>query len=208
MNKAKFIQKILDELFPNPAIPLHHKDPFTLLIAVILSARCQDARVNLVTPALFELAATSYEMAQQDPKIVQKIIRPCGLSARKANDIVILSQILEEKYEGRVPDSFAALEALPGVGHKTASVVMAQAFHHPAFPVDTHILRLARRWGFSQAKSREAAERELKKAFPKKLWIKLHLQMIYYGRSYCPARGHILEQCPICTELASHNFNI
>ena len=202
MNKAKYIQKVLDELFPHPGIPLQHTDSFTLLIAVLLSARSQDARVNRVTPQLFALASTPHDMARQDPKIVQQIIRPCGLSARKANDIVSLSRILEEEYEGQVPESLEALEALPGVGHKTASVVMAQAFQHPAFPVDTHIVRLARRWGFSKVKSRDAAERELKKAFPKKSWIKLHLQMIYYGRSYCPARGHILEQCPICYELS------
>jgi endonuclease-3 len=198
MQKERYIQKVLNELFPEPAIPLAHKDPYTLLLAVLLSARCTDKRVNQVTPALFSLADTPEKMAQCDPKAVQAIIRPCGLSERKANDIVSLSQILVEHHGGKVPESFDALEALPGVGHKTASVVMAQAFHCPAFPVDTHIVRLARRWGFSKVKSRDAAERALKKAFPKESWITLHLQMIYYGRSYCPARGHVISECPIC----------
>ena len=199
MKKEKFIQKILNELFPEPQIPLRHHDPFMLLIAVLLSARCQDVRVNQVTPKLFALATTPQAMSQLDPKVVQAIIRPCGLSERKANDIVSLSKILVEEYGSKVPDNFEDLEALPGVGHKTASVVMAQAFQVPAFPVDTHILRLANRWGFTRSKNREAAERALKKAFPRHDWIKLHLQIIYYGRAYCPARGHLIEQCPICS---------
>ena len=201
MDKAQYIQMTLDELFPDPQIPLMHTDPFTLLVAVVLSARCQDARVNQVTPKLFQLASTPAAMAQQDPKVVQAIIRPCGLSARKAQDIVALSRIIEEKYAGKVPDSFESLEELPGVGHKTASVVMAQAFHQPAFPVDTHILRLAKRWGFTKSKSREAAEKALKRAFERNSWIRLHLQIIYYARSFCPARGHRLDKCPICSAI-------
>ncbi len=197
--KTKKIQNILEELFPEPPIPLFHKDPFTLLIAVLLSARCTDARVNQVTPHLFVLADTAKKMALQNREDVQAIIRRCGLSERKAEAIVHLSQILVEKYNGVVPNDFMALESLPGLGHKTASVVMAQAFCTPAFPVDTHILRLARRWGLSKAKCPAAVERDLKRAFPQKAWIKIHLQMIYYGRTYCPARAHVVEKCPICS---------
>lgn len=196
--KAQHIGKILDELFPDPPIPLHHTDHFTLLIAVLLSAQCTDARVNTITPVLFARATSPEEMAKLTVEEIQEIIRPCGLSARKAKAIRDLSKIIVNAYNGRVPDTFEALEALPGVGHKTASVLMAQAFHQPAFPVDTHIHRCAHRWGLSQGKSVEQTERDLKKLFPKKTWIKRHLQIIYYARAYCPARNHRLPNCPIC----------
>ena len=195
--KAQFIQKILDILFPNPPIPLTHHDPYTLLIAVVLSARNTDAKVNQITPHLFALASTPQEMIQLSIAEIQKIIRPCGLSSTKAKNIWQLSQILIEKYGGEVPCSFSKLEELPGVGHKTASVVMAQAFQIPAFPVDTHIFRCARRWGLSSGKTPEKVERDLKKLFPKKDWIKVHLQIIYFARQYCPARGKH-HDCPIC----------
>ncbi|MGK0364865.1 MAG: endonuclease-3 [Saprospiraceae bacterium] len=197
--KAKYIQKILDELYPTTPIPLDHSDPYTLLIAVLLSAQCTDVRVNQVTPALFELANNPFDMATRDVEDIKAIIRPCGLSPRKSKAISGLSQILIDKYNGEVPQSFEALEELPGVGHKTASVVMAQAFGVPAFPVDTHIHRLANRWMLSKAKNVEQTERDLKKIFPREAWNKLHLQIIFYGREYCPARGHVPENCPICS---------
>jgi len=196
--KAKKIRQFLNEYFPKPEIPLQHTDTFTLLIAVLLSAQCTDARVNLVTPKLFALASTAEKMHKLDYQTVQEIIRPCGLSERKAKAICDLSKILVEKFGGQVPDTFDALESLPGVGHKTASVVMIQGFHKYAFPVDTHIYRLARRWGLSTGKTVEAVERDLKKLYPKKAWVLLHLQIIYYARAYCPARGHKLQLCPIC----------
>jgi endonuclease III len=195
--KAKLIQKILNELFPNPPIPLQHKDPYTLLIAVVLSARNTDAKVNQITPHLFALASTPRAMIELTIPEIQKIIKPCGLSPTKAKNIWHLSKILLEKHNGKVPRSFAALEALPGVGHKTASVVMAQAFRVPAFPVDTHIFRCAHRWGLSAGKTVEKVEEDLKKLFPRKDWIKVHLQIIYFARKYCPARGKH-HNCPIC----------
>jgi endonuclease-3 len=195
--KAKLIQKILQEYFPHPAIPLSHTDPYTLLIAVVLSARNTDAKVNQITPHLFKLASTPQKMIQLTIPEIQKIIKPCGLSPTKAKNIWHLSKILIEKYKGKVPKSFEELEELPGVGHKTASVVMAQAFHVPAFPVDTHIYRCARRWGLSNGKTVERVEEDLKKFFPRKEWIKVHLQIIYFARKYCPARGKHLH-CPIC----------
>lgn len=195
----EFIQKTLDELFPNPPIPLEHTDPYTLLIAVLLSAQCTDKRVNEVTPALFDLASTPQKMAVQPVEAIQAIIKPCGLSNTKAKAIKTLSEILIDKHGGRVPPSFDDLEALPGVGHKTASVVMSQAFKVPAFPVDTHIHRLAHRWGLSSGKTVQQTEADLKRLFPKESWNKLHLQIIYYARSYCPARGH--KSCPICEHL-------
>jgi endonuclease-3 len=195
--KAKQIQKILNELFPCPSIPLTHKDPYTLLIAVVLSARNTDAKVNQITPHLFKLASTPEEMIQLTIPEIQKIIKPCGLSPTKAKNIWHLSKILIEKYKSKVPKSFEELEQLPGVGHKTASVVMAQAFHVPAFPVDTHIYRCARRWGLSKGKTVEKVEEDLKKLFPRKDWIKVHLQIIYFARKYCPARGKH-DSCPIC----------
>lgn len=195
------IKKILSDLYPHPAIPLFHSDSYTLLIAVLLSAQCTDARVNIVTPPLFEKASTPEEMIKLSVQEIEEMIRSCGLAPRKAKAIWELSQILIDKYEGKVPESFEALESLPGVGHKTASVVMSQAFHHPAFPVDTHIHRLAKRWGLSSGKSVEQTERDLKKLFDKGDWKALHLQMIYFGREFCPARKHDPSACPICALL-------
>ena len=201
MKKTERIQSILDELFPNPSIPLHHKDPYTLLIAVLLSAQCTDARVNLVTPHLFALADTPQKMVQLEPKQIEAIIRTCGLSPTKSKAIWQLSRDLIDRHKGAVPNSFEELEKLPGVGHKTASVVMSQAFHKPAFPVDTHIHRCAHRWGLSKGKTVEQTEADLKRRFPKSTWNKLHLQIIYFARAYCPARGHREDQCPICSAL-------
>ncbi len=198
MKRANIIAHILDELFPDPKIPLRHQDPYTLLIAVLLSAQCTDARVNQITPKLFARAATPEEMAGLDPKEIEEIIRPCGLAPTKAKAIWRLSHDLLNKHKGRVPKTFAALEKLPGVGHKTASVVMTQAFDLPAFPVDTHIHRCAHRWGLSSGKSVEQTEKDLKRLFPKNQWKKVHLQIIYFARQYCPARGHKKEDCPIC----------
>jgi endonuclease-3 len=195
--RAKLIQKILQEHFPHPDIPLSHTDPYTLLIAVVLSARNTDAKVNQITPHLFKLASTAHEMIKLTIPEIQKIIKPCGLSPTKAKNIWHLSKILIEKYKGKVPKSFEELEELPGVGHKTASVVMAQAFDVPAFPIDTHIYRCARRWGLSKGKTVEKVEADLKKLFPRKDWIKVHLQIIHFARKYCPARGKHLN-CPIC----------
>lgn len=198
-DKAKKIGEILKKLYPSPPIPLKHKDPYTLLIAVLLSAQCTDARVNTITPTLFAMADTPQKMVHVDVADIEAIIRPCGLAPRKAKAIWGLSKIILEEHQGQVPSSFEALEALPGVGHKTASVVMAQAFQHPAFPVDTHIHRCAKRWGLSNGKTVEKTEQDLKKLFPKKDWINLHLQIIYFAREHCPARQHNAEQCPICS---------
>jgi endonuclease-3 len=195
--RAKQIQKILDRYFPDPKPPLLHTDNYTLLIAVLLSARNTDAKVNQITPHLFKKAKTPEEMVLLTVDEIREIIKPCGLSPTKAKNIHRLSEILIEKYNGKVPKSFEALESLPGVGHKTASVVMAQAFHVPAFPVDTHIFRCARRWGLSKGKTAEKVEEDLKKQFPRKDWIKVHLQIIYFARKFCPARGKHHE-CPIC----------
>ena len=197
-DKVKEIQKILDKLYPNPAVPLNHKDPFTLLISVLLSARCTDKKVNEVTPFLFELADNPRDMANKSVNKVRQIIKPCGLSPQKSKAIVGLSKILVNKYDTLVPKKFEELEELPGVGHKTASVVMSQAFGIPAFPVDTHIHRLAWRWTLSTRKSVERTEKDLKRLFPKESWNKLHLQMIYFGREYCPAVSHKKELCLIC----------
>lgn len=191
---------ILDELYPTTPIPLDHKDPYTLLVAVLLSAQCTDERVNKVTPDLFELADNPFDMARQSVDEIKSIIRPCGLSPRKSKAISDLSGILVEKYDGKVPEDFASLEELPGVGHKTASVVMSQAFGVPAFPVDTHIHRLAYRWGLSTGKNVVKTEADLKRLFPRESWNKLHLQIIYFGREYCPARGHDPRKCPICSK--------
>lgn len=199
--RAKAIQKILHDYFPHPDIPLNHKDPYTLLIAVLLSAQCTDVRVNQVTPKLFALASTPEEMAQLPLSEIQDIIRPCGLSTAKARAIKGLSQLLIDKHHGKVPKSFRYLEELPGVGHKTASVVMIQAFGFPAFPVDTHIHRCAERWKLSSGKSVEQTEKDLKRLFPKSSWGSVHLQMIYFARKYCQARGHRVENCPICSIL-------
>jgi endonuclease-3 len=199
--KAAFVQRVLNDLFPVPEIPLHHKDPYTLLIAVLLSARCTDKRVNLTTPALFQKASTPEEMIKLSVKEIQTIIKPCGLSPFKARSIWSLSQILIEKHNSQVPRDFESLEALPGVGHKTASVVMCQAFDLPAFPIDTHIHRCAKRWGLSKARNVNQTERDLKKVFRKKDWNRLHLQIIHYARAYCPSRKHNVDQCLICKRL-------
>lgn len=198
--KAADIQRILDELYPEVPIPLQHKDAFTLLVAVVLSAQCTDERVNQITPLLFARADNPADMARLDVEEIREIIKPCGLAPAKSKGISGLSKIIMEKHGGRVPESFEALEAMPGVGHKTASVVMSQAFGHPAFPVDTHIHRLAARWGLSSGKSVEQTEKDLKAAFPESSWNKLHLQIIFFGRQYCPARNHKPEQCPICSK--------
>ncbi len=199
--KVQFILKTLSYLYPNPSIPLKHKSPYTLLIAVLLSARCTDARVNLTTPVLFTLADTPEKMMKVSLEKIHFIIRSCGLSPQKSKAISLLSKILVEKYESKVPSTFEALESLPGIGHKSASVVMTQIFNKPAFPVDTHIHRLALRWGLSRGKSVQKIEKDLKNLFPKKNWVKLHLQMIYYGREYSPARGFDVLQSPICKKI-------
>lgn len=201
--KARRIARILDELYDVPPIPLEHVDPYTLLIAVLLSAQCTDLRVNEVTPHLFARAKTPGDMLRLSVPQIRAIIRPCGLAPAKAANIRALSKLLVEKHGGRVPRTFEELEALPGVGHKTASVVMAQAFGELAFPVDTHIHRLAARWGLSSGRNVEQTERDLKKLFPREDWGKVHLQIIYFGREHCPARGHDLSQCPICCWAAS-----
>jgi endonuclease-3 len=198
--KAKAIAAILDQLFPETPIPLHHQDPFSLLVAVVLSAQCTDERVNKITPILFARASNINEMAKTPVEEIQEIIRPCGLAPAKSKAISELSKIILEKHHGEVPGNFEALEALPGVGHKTASVVMSQAFGYPAFPVDTHIHRLAYRWGLSNGKNVVQTEKDLKRIFPESTWNKLHLQIIYFGRSYCPARGHNPHECPICSK--------
>ena len=194
-------QKELQKLYPETPIPLDHDSIYTLLIAVLLSAQCTDVRVNQVTPELFKLANNPFDMSLVDPDEIRKIIRPCGLSPKKSKAIAELSKILCEKYEGQVPESFEALEALPGVGHKTASVVMSQGFKHPAFPIDTHIHRLAQRWRLSRGKNVKQTEKDLKKGFPIEDWNKLHLQIIFYGREYCTARGCDGRVCKICSEV-------
>lgn len=197
--KARRIGEILDRLHPLPPIPLAHEDAFTLLVAVVLSAQCTDERVNQVTPGLFALADTPEAMAKLPvPRILAKI-RSCGLAPQKAKNIQALSQQIVERHGGRVPQDFEALESLPGVGHKTASVVMVQAFGIPAFPVDTHIHRLAARWGLSSGRNVAETERDLKALFPESEWAKRHLQIIYFGRQQCPARGHDPAGCPICS---------
>lgn len=201
--KAEQIRTQLDALYPSPPIPLDHTDPYSLLIAVLLSAQCTDIRVNQVTPALFALASTPEKMAQQTVAKIRSIIRPCGLSPQKSKAIHTLSNMLVEQHGGQVPDNFEDLEALPGVGHKTASVVMSQAFGVSAFAVDTHIHRLAARWGLSDGHSVERTERDLKKVFPKETWNKVHLQIIFFGREYCPARFHDLSTCSICSWAAT-----
>lgn len=198
-DRARKIQEILNELFPEPKVPLQHSDPYTLLIAVLLSAQCTDERVNRITPALFALANTPQKMVELSYEDIQNIIRPCGLSDRKSRAIKDLSQILIDRYSGNVPDTLEELEELPGVGHKTASVVLCQAFGKQAFPVDTHIHRLAKRWGLSSGKNVETTEKDLKKLFARKDWIRLHLQIIFFARQFCPAKGHEAKECPICS---------
>ena len=192
------IANILEKLYPETPIPLNHKDSYTLLIAVLLSAQCTDERVNKITPILFAKADNPFDMVKLSVEEIKTIIRPCGLSPRKSKAIHELSKIIIEKHQGIVPNSFEYLEELPGVGHKTASVVMAQAFGIPAFPVDTHIHRLAYRWKLTNGKNVDQTEKDLKRLYPKELWNKLHLQIIFFGREYCPARSHKPEICPIC----------
>ena len=202
-DKARRIRRILDDIYSEVKIPLDHRDPYTLLISVLLSAQCTDVKVNQITPILFARAATPEAMVKLPVAEIQRVIRPCGLSPAKAKAIAGLSRILIEQHAGQVPADFEALEALPGVGHKTASVVMAQAFGRPAFPVDTHIHRLAARWGLSNGRSVEQTERDLKKLFPPLAWSRLHLQIISFGRQHCPARGHDLASCRIGSWAAS-----
>lgn len=197
-DKALRIQATLDALYPDTPVPLDHRDPFTLLVAVALSAQTTDKKVNEVTPALFARAGSAAAMAALEPEEVLDTIRVLGLAPTKARHLVALSRRLVEQHGGEVPASFEALEALPGVGHKTASVVMAQAFGVPAFPVDTHIHRLAARWGLSSGRRVETTEADLKALFPRGAWNKLHLQIIFFGREHCPARGHDPARCPIC----------
>lgn len=196
--RVNFILQRLQELYPEPPIPLQHKDPYTLLIAVLLSAQCTDERVNQVTPSLWKLADNPWDMAKVPVEKIQEVIRPCGLSPQKSKAISKLSQILIDEYDGQVPADWEALERLPGVGHKTAGVVMSQAFGQPAFPVDTHIHRLAQRWGLTNGKNVAQTEKDLKRLFPKESWNALHLQIIYYGREHCSARTCDGTRCDIC----------
>ena len=195
--KANYVVEKLEELYPEVPIPLKHRDNYTLLIAVLLSAQCTDERVNLITPLLFERASNPYDMTNLQVEEIKAIIRPCGLSPAKSKAIWNLSEILTSKYGGEVPGTFEDLESLPGVGHKTASVVMSQGFGVPAFPVDTHIHRLMYRWGLTNGKSIKQTEIDAKKIFPKELWNRLHLQIIFYGRQYSPARGFRIQKSPI-----------
>jgi endonuclease-3 len=197
--RAKKIGALLDELFPDPAIPLDHLDPFTFLCAVLLSAQTTDKKVNEVTPALFARAPTPAAMAAMDVAEIQHLIREIGLAPTKAKHLKAMATLLVERHGGEVPRTFEELESLPGVGHKTASVLMTQAFGIPAFPVDTHIHRLAARWGLSDGSSVERTEADLKRLFPEDEWNRRHLQIIYFGRTYCPARGHTPSECPICS---------
>lgn len=204
MNKkerVEYILNTLENLYPEVPIPLDHKDAYTLLVAVLLSAQCTDVRVNQITPHLFAEADNPKDMVKLEVEHIKEIIRPCGLSPAKSKAIHELSQILLDKYNGEVPATFEDLESLPGVGHKTASVVMSQAFGFPAFPVDTHIHRLAERWKLSNGKNVTQTEKDLKRLIPKDKWNKAHLQIIFFGREYCPARGHDPEKCPICSVL-------
>ncbi len=198
--KVQDILRLLDRYVPETPVPLQHKDAYTLLISVLLSAQCTDERVNKTTPLLFARADNPFDMAKLPVDEIREIIKPCGLSPMKSKAIAELSRILVEKYNGRVPDTFEELEALPGVGHKTASVVMVQGFGKPALPVDTHIHRLAYRWGLSDGKSVAQTEKDLMRLIPQDKWAKVHLQMIYFGRKYCPARGHQWKECPICAK--------
>ena len=201
--KAERVRKQLHALYPDPAPPLAHPDPYRLLISVLLSAQCTDERVNQVTPKLFATAATPQAMLRLGVRRIERLIRSCGLAPSKSRNIHALSRALLHAHGGCVPESFEALEALPGVGHKTASVVMAQAFGEPAFPIDTHIHRLASRWGLSSGTSVVQTERDLKKLLPREEWAELHLKIIFFGREHCPARGHDLAACPICSWAAS-----
>ena len=205
VERAGRILQILAELYPEPVPPLDHSDPFSLLVAVMLSAQTTDARVNLVTPGLFARAATPEAMVRLGVAGILEHIGSCGLAPTKARNVHRMCELLLERHRGEVPRSFEELEALPGVGHKTAGVVMSQAFGVPAFPVDTHIHRLAARWGLSDGRNVERTERDLKRAFPSSAWSRLHLQMIFFGREYCPARGHDEAVCPVCSWAARPN---
>ncbi len=198
-DRVDYIFHRLEELYPTTPVPLDHTDPYTLLVAVLLSAQCTDERVNQITPSLWELADNPFDMAQQSVEDIKAIIRPCGLAPQKSKAISVLSKMLVEQHNGEVPNDMAALEELPGVGHKTASVVVAQAFGVPAFPVDTHIHRLAQRWGLTNGKNVQQTEKDLKRLFPAESWNKLHLQIIFYGREFCSARGCDGTVCEICT---------
>jgi endonuclease III len=198
--KVNDILAILEKYFPDPTIPLDHKDAYTLLISVLLSAQCTDVQVNKTTPHLFKQADNPHDMLKMSVEEIREIIKPCGLSPMKSKGIHGLSKILIEKYDGKVPNTFDALESLPAVGHKTASVVMTQWFGLPAFPVDTHIHRLAYRWGLSNGKSVEQTEKDLKRLIPQSKWNKAHLQIIYFGRQFCPAKNHKWRECPICAK--------
>ena len=200
-DKVKFVIDSLEKLYPKPPIPLNHKDPYTLLIAVLLSAQCTDERVNKITPILFNIADCPQDMIKLNVTEIEDIIRPCGLSPMKSKGIYGLSKMIMEKHNGKVPNNFKDLEAFPAVGHKTASVVMSQAFDVPAFPVDTHIHRLMYRWGLSNGKNVETTEKDAKRLFPKQLWNKLHLQIIYYGREFSPARGWNINKDIITTKI-------
>jgi endonuclease-3 len=206
LEKVDYIIEELERLYPETPVPLDHTDSYTLLIAVLLSAQCTDKRVNLITPKLFELASTPQEMMKQNVDEIRQIIRPCGLSPRKSKAIHRLSEILVEKHNGLVPESFEHLEELPGVGHKTASVVMSQAFGVEAFPVDTHIHRLMYRWGLTTGKNVEVTEKDAKRLFPKEKWNKLHLQIIFYGREFSPARGWDMEKDIITRKVGRREF--
>lgn len=199
--KVSFVIDTLEKLYPKVPIPLNHTDNYTLLVAVLLSAQCTDERVNKITPKLFALANNPTDMVKLGQEKIKEIIRPCGLSPMKSKGIFGLSEIILDKHNGKVPNSFKDLEALPGVGHKTASVVMSQGFDVPAFPVDTHIHRLMYRWTLSNGKNVQQTEKDAKRLFPEELWNKLHLQIIYFGREYCPARGHKPNECPICSKI-------
>ena len=201
MTRLSTIKRFLNRYFPNPKPPLHHKNAFQLLIATILSARCTDKKVNEITPLLFKKASTPKKMCKLSQQEIRKIIKPCGLSPQKAKAIYKLCRILEEKYHGRVPKKYEELIKLPGVGPKTAQVVLAQAFSIPAFPVDTHVARLAKRWKLSKGSSVKKIEEDLKKTFPKRTWSKVHLQMVLYGRKFCKSRPHKIQDCPICASL-------
>lgn len=204
--KAKYVWEELEKIYPTVPIPLDHHNDFTLLVAVLMSAQCTDKRVNIITPALFEKADNAFDMQNLTVNLIEGLIRTCGLFRAKSKNIHRLSEILVEKHQGIVPDNFEDLEALPGVGHKTASVVMSQAFGVPAFPVDTHIHRLMWRWGLTNGKSVEQTEKDAKKLFPKELWNKLHLQIIYYGREYSPARGLKIETDTISQKIGRKSF--
>lgn len=204
--KPQFIKQVLDTLYPDPAIPLKHTSPFTLLVAVLLSAQCTDERVNTITPILFKKADTPEKMIALSIEEIEDIVRPCGLWRKKAKAIFDLSDLLVKKFKGKVPGDLKTLETFPGVGHKTASVVMAQSFKKPMFPVDTHIHRCAKRWGLSCGKNVETTEKDLKVKFPKESWNRLHLQIIYFARAYCQAKCHDISQCPICSQIDSYSF--